>query len=127
MVLVMKDIGITIYGSEQDEADVFQEISSRFGVTPTIVSSPISETNVMLAPKNKCISVGHKSEIHKSILIALKESGVKYISTRSIGYNHIDMKAAEKMGIAVENVTYSPDSVADYTLMLILVLLQSFK
>lgn len=123
----MKDIGITIYGSEQDEADVFQEISSRFGVTPTIVSSPISETNVMLAPKNKCISVGHKSEIHKSILIALKESGVKYISTRSIGYNHIDMKAAEKMGIAVENVTYSPDSVADYTLMLILMAIRHTK
>ncbi len=103
----MKNIGITIYGSEQDEADVFKELSPHFGVIPAITSSAVSETNVMLAPGNQCISVGHKSKISESILLALKESSVKYISTRSIGYNHIDMKAAESMGIAVGNVAYS--------------------
>lgn len=123
----MKNIGITIYGCEQDEADVFKELSPRFGVIPAITSSAVSETNVMLAPGNQCISVGHKSEISESILLALKESGVKYISTRSIGYNHIDMKAAESMGIAVGNVAYSPDSVADYTLMLMLMAVRNAK
>ena len=43
-----------------------------------------------------------------------------YISTRSVGCNHIDVEYAARVGICVENVAYSPDSVADYTLMLML-------
>ena len=50
-----------------------------------------------------------------------------YISTRSIGYNHIDVGYAESVGISVENVTYSPDSVADYTLMLMLMAVRHAK
>jgi D-specific alpha-keto acid dehydrogenase len=45
---------------------------------------------------------------------------VRYVSTRSVGYNHIDLKSAQSVGISVENVAYSPDSVADYTLMLMI-------
>ncbi|HEX2966556.1 MAG TPA: D-lactate dehydrogenase VanH [Syntrophorhabdaceae bacterium] len=123
----MKSIGITIYGCERDEADLFNELSPRFGVIPTITSSAVSEANAVLADGNRCISVGHKSEISASILLALKESGVKYISTRSIGCNHIDMKASKRIGITVGNVVYSPGSVADYTLMLMLLAIRNAK
>jgi len=123
----MTSIGITIYGCERDEADVFNELSPRYGVIPAIISSAVSETNAALAHGNRCISVGHKSEISESILLALKESGVEYISTRSIGCNHIDMQAAKSMGIAVGNVRYSPGSVADYTLMLMLIAIRNAK
>ena len=50
-----------------------------------------------------------------------------YISTRSIGYNHIDVDYAESVGICVGNVAYSPDSVADYTLMLMLMAVRNAK
>jgi D-specific alpha-keto acid dehydrogenase len=50
-----------------------------------------------------------------------------YISTRSIGYNHIDVNYAESVGICVGNVAYSPDSVADYTLMLVLMAVRNAK
>ena len=52
---------------------------------------------------------------------------MKYVSTRSVGYNHIDLRCAERAGIAVENVAYSSDSVADYTLMLMLMLVRHAK
>jgi D-specific alpha-keto acid dehydrogenase len=52
---------------------------------------------------------------------------VRYISTRSAGYNHIDLHAAEQLGITVENVAYSPASVADYTLMLMLMVVRNAK
>ena len=50
-----------------------------------------------------------------------------YISTRSIGDDHIDVDYAESVGISVENVAYSPDSVADYTLMLMLMAVRDAK
>jgi D-specific alpha-keto acid dehydrogenase len=61
------------------------------------------------------------------VLRALSEAGVAYISTRSIGYNHISVGYAESVGIRVENVAYSPDSVADYTLMLMLMVIRQAK
>ncbi len=51
----------------------------------------------------------------------LKEGGVKVISTRTIGYDHVDVEYAKRSGIGVTHVTYDPDSVADYTIMMMLI------
>jgi D-specific alpha-keto acid dehydrogenase len=123
----MAKVGITIYGCGQDEAVLFREIAPRFGVMPTITDAAVSEANIELAFGNRCISVGHKTQITNSILLDLSQAGVRYISTRSIGYNHINVKYAESVGISVENVAYSPDSVADYTLMLMLMAVRNAK
>jgi D-specific alpha-keto acid dehydrogenase len=120
-------MGITIYGCEQDEAVLFREMAPRCGVVPTITEAAVSEVNVELARGNRCISVSHKAAITNSTLLALSEAGVVYISTRSVGYNHIDVEYAESVGISVENVAYSPDSVADYTLMLMLMVVRNAK
>jgi D-specific alpha-keto acid dehydrogenase len=120
-------MGITIYGCEQDEAVLFREMTPRYGVTPTITEAAISEANVELAFGNRCISIGHKTRITNPTLLALSQIGVKYISTRSVGYNHIDVEYAASVGISVENVAYSPDSVADYTLMLMLMAVRHIK
>jgi D-specific alpha-keto acid dehydrogenase len=123
----MAKAGITIYGCGQDEAVLFREMAPCFGVIPTITDAAVSEVNIELAFGNRCISVGHKTQITNSILLALSQAGVMHISTRSIGYNHINVKYAESVGISVENVAYSPDSVADYTLMLMLMAVRNVK
>jgi D-specific alpha-keto acid dehydrogenase len=102
-------------------------MAPRVGVMPIITEAAVSEANIELAFGNRCISVGHKTHITNSTLLALSQAGVTYISTRSIGYNHLDVTYAESVGIAVENVAYSPDSVADYTLMLMLMAVRNAK
>lgn len=119
--------GITAYGCERDEAALFRELAPRFGVAPVVTAAAVSESNAELASGNRCISVGHKTRISHSTLLALRQFGVTYISTRSIGCNHIDVEYAANVGISVENVTYSPDSVADYTLMLMLMTVRHAK
>jgi D-specific alpha-keto acid dehydrogenase len=120
-------MGITIYGCEQDEAALFREMAPALGVVPTITEAAVSEGNIGLALGNRCISIGHKTQVTNSTLLALSEAGVRYISTRSVGYNHIDVNYAESVGISVETVAYSPDSVADYTLMLMLMAVRHAK
>jgi D-specific alpha-keto acid dehydrogenase len=120
-------VGITIYGCGPDEAVLFGEMAPRFGVMPTITAAPASEANIQLAYGNRCVSVHHKTQITNSILRALSQAGVRYISTRSIGYNHINMNFADSVGITVGNVAYSPDSVADYTLMLMLMAVRNAR
>jgi D-specific alpha-keto acid dehydrogenase len=120
-------MGITVYGCGPDEAAAFREVASRFGVVPTITEAAVSAANIELASGNRCISVGHKTPVTTSTLLALSRAGVRYVSTRSIGYNHIDVKYAQSVGICVGNVAYSPDSVADYTLMLMLMAVRDAK
>ena len=116
-----------MYGCEPDEAEVFGEVAPRFGVAPTITEHPVSEANVELARGNRCISVGHKTQVTKATLLALCRAGIRYLSTRSVGYNHIDVNYAQRIGMCVGNVSYSPESVADYTLMLMLMALRHAK
>jgi D-specific alpha-keto acid dehydrogenase len=102
-------------------------MASRFGVLPTIIEAAVSEENAELALGNRCISVGHKTQVTNPTLLTLRRIGVQYISTRSIGFNHIDVKYAESIGLTIGNVSYSPDSVADYTLMLMLMAVRNAK
>ncbi|MFE7113304.1 D-isomer specific 2-hydroxyacid dehydrogenase family protein [Streptomyces sp. NPDC057575] len=120
-------VGITVFGCGRDEAARFRELAPRFGVTPTITESAVSENNVHLASGNRCISVGHKTRITPATIRALSRVGVSYISTRSIGYDHIDVDYASRFGISVGNVYYSPDSVADYTVMMLLMAVRHAK
>lgn len=119
--------GITVYGCGPDEAAAFRESAPRFGMTPTLTPEPPTESTASLAAGNRCISVGHKTRVTRSALRALSRNGVAYLSTRSIGYDHIDVEYAAGLGISVGNVAYSPDGVADYTLMLILMCLRHAK
>ncbi|GAA1601509.1 D-isomer specific 2-hydroxyacid dehydrogenase family protein [Kribbella hippodromi] len=120
-------IGITIYGCEPDEAVLFQQLAPRLGVLPTLTAAPATESTAELAFGNRCVSIGHKTPLTNSTLDALARVGVTYISTRSIGYNHVDLEYASSVGISVGNVAYSPDSVADYTLMLMLMAVRNMK
>jgi D-specific alpha-keto acid dehydrogenase len=97
------------------------------GILPVITEAAVSEANIGLADGNRCISVGHKAQVANATLLALSRAGVRYISTRSIGYNHINVEYAESIGLTVGNVAYSPDSVADYTLMLMLMAVRDAK
>src|SRR5262249_42150066 len=120
-------MGITIYGCGPDEAALFWDMAPSLGVVPTITDAAISEANVELALGNRCVSVGHKTPVTNPTLRGLRQAGVRYVSTRSVGFNHVDLKYAESVGIRVENVAYSPDSVADYTLMLMIMAVRGAK
>jgi D-specific alpha-keto acid dehydrogenase len=120
-------IGITIYGCGQDEAALFREMAPRLGVALTLTEAPPCRSNARLAVGNRCISVGHKTQLTSTTLQALSAGGVTYVSTRSVGCDHIDVEYAKAVGISVETVAYSPDSVADYTLMLMLMAIRHAK
>ena len=67
------------------------------------------------------------SKINAALVRRFRELGVKMISTRTIGYDHIDLDAARACGMKVSNVTYSPECVADYTMLLILMSIRKMK
>ena len=66
-------------------------------------------------------SVFIDSTIDKEVLLKLPK--LKFIATRSTGYDHIDLKSCEEKGVVVANVpAYGENTVAEYAFALILVL-----
>lgn len=63
----------------------------------------------------------------EALLEKIAAHGVHVLVTRTIGTDHIDLAAAKRLGIKVGNAHYAPDSVADFTLMLMLVALRHYK
>lgn len=122
----MENKKLTIFDCEKEEAAAFYELAPRFGITPTILTTP-AKCGQIPTPSPRCISIGHKTRLAEADLKALRKAGVAYICTRSIGYDHIDTEAATKLGITVSNTAYSPDGVADYTIMLMLMVLRGTK
>lgn len=73
------------------------------------------------------VSILSYSKVDRDLLGRLKAMGVQYLSTRTIGYDHIDIAAAQELGVHVFNAFYQPNNVADFTVMMILLLLRKAK
>lgn len=109
-----------------DEAEYFTRYSAEYGVELGFCKEAPSFENAELAKGYDAITI-ITSKMDEPLLKRFKDLGVKMVSTRTVGYDHIDLKAAESLGLMVSNATYSPHCVADYTVMLMLVCIRKMK
>lgn len=86
------------------------------------VKESLSLENVHLAEGIEAVAILGNCNARREVLEELSKGGVKYLASRSAGYNNIDLEAAKEFGIRVSNATYSPNSVADFATMLALML-----
>lgn len=118
---------IAVYSLRDDEKE-FLEVQKKALQVEIIQTQeePSLENADML---NGCtgVSVLGQTFIGKALLDAWKERGILYISTRTIGYNHIDTVYAREIGLRVCNANYAPNGVSDFTVMMILMCLRNYK
>lgn len=111
---------------EFDEKPFFDKYSKQYEIEYAYTTQTPSLSNVELAKGYDVIDI-ITTVIDKELLDKFYEVGVRCITTRTIGFDHIDTVYAKKIGMGVTNVTYSPSSVADYTIMLMLMGLRKIK
>lgn len=109
-----------------DEGLFFEKFSKQYGVEIVPIREKQTVENAVLAKGCDGVSIVTQ-EATRDIIKIWAENGVKHLSTRTIGFDHIDLEAAKEFGLKVSNVTYSTGSVADYTVMLILMALRRMK
>lgn len=117
---------LMIYGVSDDELKFFKQIAKQDNHEFSYCQESLTLDNACLAKGFKCIST-ISTPLDKNILDKLKEVGVEFISTRTVGYEHIDMEYAKKIQMHVGNATYGSESVCDYTIMMILMMLRKMK
>lgn len=118
---------IAVYNyREFDEGKYFEKFSKQYNVEIVKIYQAPSVDNATLAANCSGVSV-ITTAITKEIIDIWHDLGVQHISTRTIGYDHIDLKAAKDNSMVVSNVTYSTASVANYTVMMMLMVLRKMK
>ena len=111
---------VTVYNCRAfDEKGLFTEYAKELGIGLVLCADAPDMDNVSLCRGSRCVNV-ITSKIDEQLVRAFHDNGVEYITTRTIGYDHIDLNAAKACGIKVGNAPYGPNGVADYTVMLIL-------
>ncbi len=118
---------IYIYEVRPDETVFIKNTCEKYNIDYTCSVDVPTLDNADLASGCDGISFLGQGTIDYELLKKWSNLGIKYISTRTIGYNHIDIDAAKKLGIKVCNASYPPTGVADYTIMLILMCLRNYK
>ncbi|OKL53073.1 hypothetical protein BSZ39_11420 [Bowdeniella nasicola] len=118
---------IVAYDVRPDELGDVDACMSRTGVEIIIRNTRLELAGIDDLPETDAVSILGQSIVDAELMAALAERGVKYLSTRTVGFDHIDLDAAKNFGITVGHVTYPPNSVAEYTVMLILMTLRRMK
>ena len=81
----------------------------------------LSHETISLAAGFPCVCIFINDYLNAEMLETLAQGGTKLLALRSAGFNHVDIVAAEKFGIAIARVpVYSPFAVAEHAVALIL-------
>ncbi len=91
----------------------------------TYFETRLDRHTAALAQGSTAVSLFVNDRADAEALAALARLGVKLITLRSGGYNHVDLAAARKLGLTVTHVPdYSPHAVAEHTIALLLSLVR---
>src|ERR1035437_6184011 len=108
---------IIFFGLEKDKQAVFSSAFANADVS--FYEEKLNENNVALAKEADAISVFVNCTVNRSVIDAMPN--LKFITTRSTGFDHIDCEYAAIKGIKVSNVpAYGSHTVAEFAFGLIL-------
>jgi D-lactate dehydrogenase len=110
---------IVVYSYSDERKPYFNGIEETYGVEVAYCRQAPSMENVDQAKGAQAICVV-TTPVDKDLIQAFYDIGVRYISTRNVGYDHIDVAYAKSIGMGVGNSSYAPNSVAEYAMMMIL-------
>ncbi|WP_229035085.1 Rossmann-fold NAD(P)-binding domain-containing protein [Leuconostoc lactis] len=109
------------------EQRLIAEWSATHGVSVKTVAAPLSHDNIALTHGYDALIFypSRAFQTDATLYQQLAQNGIKQLSIKSTGYDNINLMYAQHYQLTVTNVpNYSPESVAHFTIMSILMLLR---
>jgi D-lactate dehydrogenase len=103
---------------------VFAKLASEFPEINISLKEPkLTEETVYLAAGHDAVCCFVNDTVNKTILNILNQLGVRMVLMRCAGFNNVDLKVCDQLGISVARVpAYSPYAVAEHAAALTLTL-----
>lgn len=123
----VKTMWMIIFSAQNHDRQFFDKINRQQFTTQGFMliycKASLTKTSVNLAQGSDAVCIFVNDQLDGSILKQLSESGVRAVLLRCAGFDNIDLQAAKKLGLFVARVPeYSPGSVAEHTIALIMTL-----
>lgn len=116
---------IVCYGVRDLEVEYFNKLNE-YGYELVLINDFLNHENVKEAEGAAAVMIRGNCTADRKNIEFLGKNGVKYILTRTVGYNHIDLQAAKEQGIRIATVpAYSPNAIAELALTLAMMLLRN--
>ena len=118
---------MTVYAVQPEEIPIFRRLEQQGDVAFTLTAEKPSMDNLELLAGADAVNVISDTVITEELWHAWKEQGIRAAVTRTIGMEHMNRGIGESLGIPVFHIAYSPASVADYAIMMMLMVLRHVK
>lgn len=122
-ILSTNTMRVAVYSAKSyDRTYLDQARSARFAQLCTLDfhTFALSEETVSLAQGCDAVCVFVNDTVNERVLRALHAGGVRAILLRCAGFNHVDLPAAETLGLFVAHVpAYGPEAVAEFAVTLV--------
>jgi D-lactate dehydrogenase len=101
--------------------ETFMSLANQdYGHELVYFESRLTADTAKLATGFPAVCVFVNDQLNAEVLQILHENGTRLIALRSAGFNHVDLAAAERLGLTIVRVpAYSPYAVAEHALALI--------
>lgn len=112
---------IAFFNTKRYERQPFEDANREAGHAFRWIDLPLRADTADLAKGCDAVCVFVNDSVDAAAIARLRDAGVRLVATRSAGYNHIDVPAAQAAGLTVVRVpAYSPYAVAEHTVALML-------
>lgn len=112
---------VAIFGTKAYDRRSFEAANAQFGHDLTFFEARLDAGTSALADGFQGVCVFVNDRVDEQVLDRLARGGTKVVALRCAGFNNVDLAAAARANIAVVRVpTYSPHSVAEFTIGLLL-------
>ena len=102
-------IKLVCYGVRETEVKYFEEINKKFGYDIKLVTLGLNHENVKEAIGAEAVMVRGNCKADRQNLELLKANGLKYLLTRTVGFDHVDLEAVKDLDLKCARVPgYSP-------------------
>ena len=117
---------VLFYGVREVEVPLFHELNKKFGYDLELIPDYLNSKETAEKAKGfECVVLRGNCFATKEVLDMYKSYGVKYLFTRTVGTNHIDVKYAKELGFKLAYVPfYSPNAIAELAVSLAMSLLR---
>ena len=114
---------VAVFNTKRYERKVLEKAAEECPIEYTFLEPRLDAHTALLALGHDAALIFVNDAADRAVLEKLKECGIRFLCTRSAGFNQIDREAARELGISLAYVpAYSPIAVAEFTIGLILTL-----
>lgn len=116
---------IICYGARKKEQPFFHQLN-KHGFTLTLVEDLLTAENLSLIEGHQVVLLRGNCPAKGENLVRMKEYGVEYLLTRTVGVDHIDIDDAKRLGFKLARVPgYSPNAIAELAVTLAMMLVRN--